>query len=121
MGQWERGAVRIELHNLIAAAELYGASLDHLVWGMGNSIDARLRKLPALFREPLIERIQAEIDHWERLARTHPEFSGKMVVDEDEKLKTWSAAIKLENLRRAQEEEQRKRKVGKSGRGGGTQ
>lgn len=104
VGQWERGKELPTLSNLIRAAEYLPASLDELVWGMGNSLDARIRKLPAIFREPLIDLIEGEIRKAEGLLRRHPQLAGQVVLDEDAKLKQWSASLKIEAERKRKEE-----------------
>lgn len=109
IGQWERGIRLPSLLNLIFVAELYPASLDWLIWDMGNNIDARVKKLPAILRMPLIERLTREIEDAERLAGRLPKgFSGDPVIDEDAKLKQWSASEKLRQLRDRQQKEESK-------------
>jgi transcriptional regulator with XRE-family HTH domain len=56
IGQWERGLTLPSLTNLISIAELYGASLDGLIWNMQNKFDARLRELPPFLRDGLVSR-----------------------------------------------------------------
>jgi transcriptional regulator with XRE-family HTH domain len=95
VGQWERGEELPSLLNLIYVAETYPASLDWLVWGMGNNLDARVRKLPAILREPLLERLNREIEDAEKLVRRLPTgFSNEVVHDDDGRLNKWSAAGK---------------------------
>lgn len=57
VGQWERGVTLPSALHLFICAELYGVSLDWLVWGMANGLDARVKKLPSILRKPLIERL----------------------------------------------------------------
>jgi len=100
IGQWERGVRLPSLLNLIFCAELYPASLDWLVWDMGNNIDARVKKLPPILRMPLIERLNREIEDAERLAGRLPKgFSSDPVIDDDSRLTHWSAQEKLRQLR----------------------
>src|SRR5574340_455740 len=67
VGQWERGEVLIGTENLIFCAEECGASLDYLVWGMGNNIDARILALPAVLREQLVNQFNQRIEEAEKL------------------------------------------------------
>lgn len=95
VGQWERGLELPSLLNLIYIAEAYPASLDWLVWGMGNNLDARVRKLPPILREPLLERLNREIEDAEKLVKRLPTgFSNETVKDDDGRLNSWSAASK---------------------------
>ena len=100
IGQWERAQQLPDLLNLVVAAETYPASLDWLIWEMGNNIDARVKKLPAILRMPLIERLHREIDDAERLVDRLPKgFGGDPVLDTDEKLKQWSVDEQIRQLR----------------------
>jgi transcriptional regulator with XRE-family HTH domain len=93
IGQWERGHTLPELTNLIAIAELYSASLDRLIWGTGNDIDARLRQLPEVLRGPLLERLKHEIADAERVAALLPrELAADAVDDNHRRVVRWSKA-----------------------------
>lgn len=95
VGQWERGETLPETESLIRVANDLPASLDWLVWGVGNNIDARLRKLPDVLREPLIARIIRDIEDAEKLIhRLPPGFSAPVVADTDGRLNDWSAVGK---------------------------
>ena len=97
IGQWERGEVLPETENLIFCAEFCSASLDHLVWGMGNDIDARIRALPGELRDQLTNEFMLRIEQAERLAKEHPEiWTEESVKDADSRLKPWSAKRKQE-------------------------
>lgn len=92
IGQWERGETLPELENLVAAAELYDASLDWLVWGeaMGSGIEVRLRKIPDILRPGLIQRLHEEIDKTEEAAkRLPPQMAGPPIKDRDPRLTSW--------------------------------
>ncbi len=119
VGQWERGKTLPDLLNLIYCAEIYSASLDWLVWNMGNGIDARVKKLPDVLRKPLIERMMRDIEDAERLAARLPKaFGAEPVLDDDQRLRLWSAEEKLRQMR----ERCGQPKSAKRGReGGGTQ
>ena len=100
VGQWERGTTLPDLLNLIYCAEIYSASLDWLVWNMGNGIDARVKKLPDVLRKPLIERMMRDIEDAERLAARLPKaFGAEPVLDDDQRLRLWSAEEKLRQMR----------------------
>jgi transcriptional regulator with XRE-family HTH domain len=75
IGQWERGLTLPSLTNLINIAELYGASLDGLIWNMQNRFDARLRVLPAGLRSALQQRWQEDLEEAERAAKKFPELA----------------------------------------------
>lgn len=106
VGQWERGKLLPSLLNLIYVGELYPASIDWLVWGMGNNLDARVRKLPPILREPLLERLNREIEDAEKLVRRLPSgFSNETIKDDDGRLNSWSAAAK----QRPQEDREREK------------
>lgn len=99
VGQWERGVTLPSALHLFICAELYGVSLDWLVWGMANGLDARVKKLPSILRKPLIERLHRDIEDAERLAARLPaQFGGDPVIDDDERLRLWSAEEKLRQL-----------------------
>lgn len=106
IGQWERNEVIPETENLIAAAELYAASLDWLVWGgaMGSGIESRLRKIPDILRPGLVQRLHEEIDKTEEAAKRLPDGMASppaVVKDRDERLRPWSAKEKLKAAARA--------------------
>ena len=95
VGQWERGKSLPDTENLIFTAEHCATSLDYLVWGMGNDIDARIRALPGELREQLTNEFMLRIEQAEKMARDHPEFwTESRVPDNDRRLKKWSAARK---------------------------
>lgn len=102
VGQWERGETLPTLENLIGVADLYGASLDWLVWGMGTGIETRLKSLPKVLREPLRARLHQQIDEAEELARRLPREmqQDEHVKDSDERLQTWAAPDARRPVRR---------------------
>lgn len=91
---WEIGANFPALENLVPVAGLYGVSVDWLIWGGDvGGIDERVRKIPAIFRAGLIDRIHREIDETEAAAKKLPkEMAGEPVKDADARLRGWSAA-----------------------------
>ena len=96
VGQWERGETLIGTLNLVLCAEELELSLDYLVWGMGNNIDARLLNLPSALRESLAKTFMGRIEEAEKLVREHPElFTDQSVKDGDKRLRGWSAHRKL--------------------------
>lgn len=100
VGQWERGVTLPSQLNLIFCAELYKVSLDWLVWGMRNDREERLKKLPPILRMPLIERIEKDIADAEQIVKRLPQqFGGDAVLDDDERLRLWSAEEKQRQLR----------------------
>lgn len=103
VGQWERGVTLPSQLNLIFCAELYKVSLDWLVWGMRNDREERLKKLPPILRMPLIERIEKDIADAEQIVKRLPQqFGGDAVLDDDERLRLWSAEEKQRQLRDSQ-------------------
>lgn len=97
LGQWERNLTVPDLQHLVAAADLYGVSLDWLIWGgdMGSGIEGRLRKIPDVLRPGLIQRLHDEIDKTEEAAKRLPAgMAGPPVRDRDPRLSGWSAAGK---------------------------
>lgn len=97
---WETGANFPALENLVPVAGLYEVSVDWLIWGGDvGGIDERVRKIPAIFRAGLIDRLHREIDDTEAAAKKLPkEMAGDPIKDADARLKGWSAA----NLTRKQ-------------------
>jgi transcriptional regulator with XRE-family HTH domain len=94
VGQWERGDGIPDLINLVAAAECYRASLDTLVWGMGNDIEVRLRALPAWLRDTARSKILGAIEEAEALDKRFPQMRSEVVGDDDKRLRRWSAVNK---------------------------
>jgi transcriptional regulator with XRE-family HTH domain len=91
---WEAGKNFPELANLVPVAGLYSVSIDWLVSGGDvGGIDERVRRIPAIFRSGLIDRLHREIDETEAAVKKLPkEMAGDPVKDADERLKGWSAA-----------------------------
>lgn len=93
---WESGANFPELESLVAVAELYGVSIDWLVWGgsVAKGIDARVRGIPDMLRPGLIDRLHREIDETQEAAKRLPKEMVKngVVKDADTRLTEWSAA-----------------------------
>lgn len=99
---WEDGENFPELANLVAAAGLYEASIEWLIWGgdVSRDINERVRRIPAIFRMGLIDRLHREIDETVEAAKKLPkEMSAEVVKDADARLKGWSAANLKKKLR----------------------
>jgi len=94
IGQWERGLTLPSLTNLISIAELYGASLDRLVWNMQTKFDARLRELPTFLRDGLISRWTSDLEEAERMVARFPEMTGEAMPDKDKRVVKWSKAAR---------------------------
>jgi len=94
IGQWERGLTLPSLTNLISIAELYGASLDRLVWNMQTKFDARLRELPTFLRDGLIARWTSDLEEAERMVKRFPEMTGEAMPDKDSRVVKWSKAAR---------------------------
>lgn len=97
VSNWEHGRNFPSLESLVLTAGLYEVSIDWLIWGgdVAQSIDARLRKIPEILRAGLTDRLHAEIDKTEELAkRLPPEMAGAVVKDSDVRLKSWAATNK---------------------------
>lgn len=96
IGQWERGETIPELENLVPCAQVYGASLDWLVWDMGYNFDARVAAIPALLRQRLIDDLARKIEETEALAKRLPPelLQDTTVGDKDPRLKKWAATTK---------------------------
>ena len=99
VGNWERGLNFPKLENLVPISELYSVSIEWLIWGgdMAESIDARVRKIPAIMRPGLLDRLHREIDETEKAVQRLPQgMAGECVKDGDPRLKDWAAS----NLKR---------------------
>lgn len=98
VGQWERDETTPELGVFIEAAELYGASLDWLVWGgddMASGIEGRIRKVHHVLRAALVQRLHKEIDSTEEAAKRLPaEMLSESVKDRDPRLSGWAVSKK---------------------------
>jgi transcriptional regulator with XRE-family HTH domain len=97
IGQWETDRTMPELDRLVRAAELYGTSLDWLIWGgdVSSGLESRIRKIPAILRAALVERLHREIDQTEEAAKRLPAgMTADPVKDRDPRLSAWSAAAK---------------------------
>lgn len=98
VNNWENARNFPGLENLVPAAGLCRVSIDWLVWGdeMASNIDARLRSIPKILRDGLIQRLHDEIDKVELAAKSLPgQMLAETVKDEDERLKEWSARNKI--------------------------
>jgi transcriptional regulator with XRE-family HTH domain len=103
VNNWENGRNFPSLENLVPAAGLCRASIDWLVWGneMASNIEARIRRIPKVLRDGLIQRMHDEIDKTEEAAKRLPkEMGGDVVKDDDERLQGWSAANLREKPRK---------------------
>lgn len=96
VNHWENGRNLPSLENMIVVAELYETTIDALVWGdMGTGIEARLRRIPKVLRDGLVDRLHREIDETEKLAARLPkEMASEPVKDTDARLASWSAKNK---------------------------
>jgi hypothetical protein len=83
------------LEHAVQVAGLCRVSLDWLVWGdaVASNVDARLRRIPKILRDGLIQRLHDEIDRTEELAKRLPkELAADVLNDNDHRLTNWSAA-----------------------------
>lgn len=99
---WEVGHNFPELENLVAAAGVYEVSVDWLIWGgdVAGGIDERVRRIPAIFRSGLIDRLHREIDEAEKaIKQLPPQMGADTIKDADARLKGWSAANLKKQLR----------------------
>lgn len=103
IANWEHGYNFPGCENLVEVARLYQVSIDWLVWGtdVSDNITARVRRIPKVLRDGLMQRIHQEIDKTEELASRLPkEMVGEEHIrDFDPKLKSWSAANKRKRPR----------------------
>lgn len=103
VANWEIGYNYPSLDALVKAAELYAVSIDWLCWGGDvGGIDSKIRKVPAVLRPSLIDRLNREIAATMDAASKLPkEMLGDVVPDADKRLTEWSAknALKVPKRR----------------------
>lgn len=102
---WESGANFSALENLVPVAGLYRVSIDWLISGGDvGGIDERVRKIPAILRAGLVDRIHREIDETELAAKKlPPQMLADAVKDNDDRLLGWAAT----NLKREAKKKKR--------------
>lgn len=95
VGQWERADACVSLVHLILAAQVYGESLDKMVFGMRGTLEDRIENLPDALRTGVKEIVISAIENAEAAYRRNPQIYGqRFVPDSDPRLTVWSAKDK---------------------------